>query len=257
MIRRTAALVAVASSMSLFAAACSSGTPQDASETSGTGGAITVAAASALTDVFETIGEAFTASTGIDVTFSFAGSSAIAAQVRGGAPIDVFASAGASSMEPMVADGLVTGVMDFATNSLIIAVPQGNPGAVTGLSDLARVSVIVCQDQVPCGVAAAALFERNALAIAPVSYEPDVRSVLTKIETDEADAGIVYVTDVAARPDTVEGIPIPADMNVTTRLQAAVVAESRESASAAAFVAFLTGPQAQAALAAAGFAPAS
>jgi molybdate transport system substrate-binding protein len=243
------ALIAVVP-IAVLSTACSSGT----TEASGTP-TITVAAAASLTDVFTSIGSEFTAETGIGVRFTFAGSSAIAEQIRGGAPLDVFASAGTTSMTPLLDEQLVTGVTDFATNSLMIAVPPGNPGNVQSLDDLAGVSVVMCQEQVPCGVTTTAMLERISLAIAPVSLEPDVRSVLTKIETDEADAGIVYVTDVAASAGTVIGIAIPASANVTTLYQAAVVTESPAADPAAAFVSFLTGETAQQLLADAGFGP--
>jgi molybdate transport system substrate-binding protein len=245
--RGTVALAAIG--LAVLGAGCSSGATNDASPT------ITVAAAASLTDVFTTIGEDFTSSTDIPVRFTFAGSSAIAEQIRGGAPIDVFASAGTSSMTPLVEEQLVGGVIDFATNSLMIAVPPGNPGAVQSLMDLGGVSVVVCEEQVPCGVATAALIELNGVDISPVSLEPDVRSVLTKIETDEADAGIVYVTDVAASDGAVIGIAIPASANVSTTYQAGVTAESAAAAAAARFVAFLQQEQAQQLLADAGFAP--
>ncbi len=250
---RKVTLAAVVAALSLVSTACSTATSSSKYSPPPT---ITVAAAASLTDVFEVIGTEFTQVTGIPVTFSFAASSAIAEQVRGGAPIDVFASAGKASMEPLVAEQLVTGVADFATNSLVIATPAGNPAAVTGLGDLSRVSVAVCQEQVPCGAATVRLFEQNALAVTPVTFEPDVRSVLTKVETDEVDAGIVYVTDVAAAGDLVEGVTIPSDSNVTTLNQVAIVAASDNAEAAAAFIAFLNGPEAQVALAAAGFAPA-
>lgn len=218
---------------------------------------ITVGAASSLTEVLVTIGEDYMAANPeVTVTFSFAGSSAIAEQIRSGAPLDAFASAGTSSMEPLATEGLVTDVTAFATNTLMIATPPGNPGGVTGLADLPGATVLVCQEQVPCGVAAAKLFELNGLEITPASFEPDVVSVLGKIEADEADAGIVYVTDVLSSEDRVEGIAIPAADNVTTTYQGAVVRDAAQAEAAALFVAYLTSPQAQAALAAAGFAPA-
>lgn len=216
---------------------------------------LTVGAASSLTEVFAGIAEEFTESTGIPVRLAFAGSSAVAEQIRGGAPIDVFASAGAAAMAPLVAERLVTDVTDFATNSLTIAVPRGNPGGVTGLTDLPRVSVVVCAVQVPCGTATAALFERNSIDARPVSNEPDARSVLMKIRTDEADAGVVYVTDVVAAGDEVDDVTVLPTANVSTTYQAAVVVESQRTASAAAFVRFLAEPKAQAALAQAGFGP--
>jgi len=216
---------------------------------------ITVGAASSLTDVFAQIGDDFTrANPHITVRFTFAGSSSLAEQIVQGAPIDVFASAGTSSMQPLIDSQAVTNARAFASNSLQIAVPPGNPAGVTGLADLPGVTLLVCQEQVPCGGAAQRLFEKNSLSVSPASLEPDVRSVLTKIEADEADAGIVYVTDVRAAGDSVMGISIPDDQNVATLLQAAVVTDSAHRDAALAFVSFLNSPDAQARLAAAGFA---
>lgn len=253
-IARTLSIAAVMATVGLAGAGCSSG----GSSSSSSSTTITVGAASSLTDVFATIGDTFTkANPGISVKFSFAASSAIAEQITQGAPLDVFASAGTTSMQPLADGGQVIGVTAFATNSLQIATPPGNPAGVTGLSDLAKVKVVVCEEQVPCGVAAQKLFEANALTIAPVSLEPDVRSVLAKIEADEADAGIVYVTDVKSAGGMVVGVTIPTDQNVTSTYQAGVVADSSHADAAAKFVAYLATPEAQAALAAAGFAPAS
>ena len=230
-------------------AGCSGGTPAPAT--------LTVGGASSLTDVFTDIAEQFTDATGIPVRLTFAGSSTLAEQIRNGAPIDVFASAGTAVMAPLQAERLATGVTDFATNSMTIAVPAGNPGGVNGPADLPQVSLVVCAEQVPCGAAAAEVIARNRLDVQPVSYEPDARSVLMKIRTDEADAGLVYVTDVAAAHDEVQGVPIPADTNATTTYQAGVAAESDSPEAAAQFVSFLAEPQAQAVLADAGFGPPS
>lgn len=253
--RSRLAVVTLTAAAALTLVACSSSSGDSASSAEST--TITVGAAASLTDVFETIAADFTAANpDVTVTFSFAASSAIAEQIRSGAPLDVFASAGKTSMEPLVTEGLVTGIADFTSNSLQIATPPGNPAGVTGLADLENVSVIVCEEQVPCGVAATKLIEQNGLTITPVSFEPNVRSVLTKIEADEADAGIVYATDVIAAGDKVVGVAIPSDANVTSLYQAAVVKDSAHADAAARFVAFLSGPEAQAALAAAGFAAA-
>lgn len=242
---------AAISGVALLAAATASCSPGQSADSSAT---ITVAAAASLTNVFSDVAAAYTAEhPETTITFSFAGSSAIAEQIRQGAPIDVFASAGVSSMQPIADEGLVTDVTDFATNDLQIAVPPGNPAAVTSLADLSGITLIVCQVEVPCGVAATALFDRNDLDVSPSSYESDVRAVLTKIEADEADAGIVYSTDIVAAGDAVVGIEIPAAANVTTTYQAATVAESGHTDAAASFVAFLTTPQAQQILTAAGF----
>jgi molybdate transport system substrate-binding protein len=138
----------------------------------------------------------------------------------------------------------------------LIASPPGNPAGIASLADLSRATVLVCQEQVPCGVATAKLFELNGLEISPASYEPDVVSVLGKIEADEADAGIVYLTDVLSGGAKVEGIDIPAANNVTTTYQGAVVRDAARAEAAALFVAYLTAPQAQSVFASAGFAPA-
>lgn len=233
----------------LLATGCSSGTSVPSAPT------ITVAAAASLTDVFAAIGEDFTAETGIAVRLTFAGSSTIAEQIRGGAPIDVFASAGISSMAPLIEEQLIDEVVGFATNTLTIAVPPGNPGNVRTLADLSNVGVVVCQEQVPCGVATSELLRINSLVISPVSLEPDARSVLTKIETDEADAGIVYVTDVAGSSGAVVGVEIPASANVSTTYQAGVTTEAAAADAAATFVAFLQKDRAQQLLADAGFTP--
>jgi molybdate transport system substrate-binding protein len=243
-VRRTRAALAVAvASLSIVVSSCGS---------DGAASSVTVGAAASLTDVLTRIGSDFTDETGIAITFSFAASSAIAEQIRSGAPLDAFASAGTTSMGPLVSEQLVTGVTDFATNSLTIAVPAGNPGGVTGLSDLERVSLVICQEQVPCGVATTSLLERASLTVSPVSLEPDVRSVLGKVIADEVDAGIVYITDATGRPG-VEAVPIPDDVNVSTTYQAAVVAGSDQAIAAAEFIAYLRGPQAQQLLRSAGF----
>lgn len=216
---------------------------------------LTVAAASSLTDVFATIVEEFSAATGVPVRTTYAGSSTLAEQIRAGAPIDVFAAAGPTVMTPLAQEQLVTDLRDFATNSLMIAVPTGNPGSVRGLADLTGVSVVVCAEQVPCGTSARQLLANNDLDVQPASYERDARAVLMKIRTDEADAGLVYVTDVAAAADEVEGVEIPVEANVSTTYQVAVVADSPVPDEAAQFVEFVNTPAAQAALASARFGP--
>ncbi len=241
-------LIAGSALLTFTATGCSSTSSSDATT-------ITVAAAASLTDVFAEVGEAFTAThPDVDVTFTFAGSSTLAEQIRQGAPIDVFASAGTAPMTPLVVESLVTDVSDFATNSLQIAVPPANPGSVRSLQDLAAVTFVVCQDAVPCGIATDELFARNSISAIPASYESDVRAVLTKVIADEVDAGIVYVTDIIAAGDAVAAVDIPAADNVTTTYQAAVTSDTDAPQAAADFVAFLSSDTAQAILSTAGFA---
>lgn len=185
---------------------------------------ITISAAASLSDAFTEIGEAFEQrNPDVTVRFNFAGSSTLAEQINAGAPVDVFAAASNEAMDR--ASSELEERRSFASNSLAIAVPSGNPAGITSLKDLAQSSVtlVMCDAPVPCGAAALALFDRNDLDITPSSLEPDVRAVLTKVITDEADAGIVYRSDVLAAGDQVESIEIPDSTNVSTTYPIAIV----------------------------------
>lgn len=200
----------------LLLAACASN--DDASSV------ITVSAAASLSDAFTEIGEAFEQrNPDVTVRFNFAGSSTLAEQINSGAPVDVFAAASDGAMDR--AHSELQERRPFASNSLAIAVPPGNPAGITSLKDLAQSSVtlVVCDAPVPCGAAALALFDKNDLDITPSSLEPDVRAVLTKVITDEADAGIVYRSDVLAAGAQVESIDIPDSSNVSTTYPIAIV----------------------------------
>lgn len=180
---------------------------------------ITVSAAASLTDAFTEIGTAFTErNPDTDVRFNFAGSSTLAEQINAGAPVDVFAAASLDSMQSSIEAGSINDPEPFTSNALAIAVPPGNPAGIASLTDLAGadVTVVVCAKQVPCGAAATALFELNSLDVTPVSLEADVRAVLTKVIADEADAGIVYRTDITSAGTDVEGITISDAQNVST-----------------------------------------
>lgn len=199
---------------------------------------ITVSAAASLTDAFTEIGAAFAeANPSVEVRFNFAGSSSLAEQINAGAPVDVFAAASTTSMDR--AREALDEQTIFASNSLAIAVPLGNPAGITALPDLQdpNVTLIVCATPVPCGTATEALFERNAVSVTPSSLEPDVRAVLTKVIADEADAGIVYRTDTAAAGDQIEQIAIPDEANVINEYPIAVTKAAPTSA--ASFVDFV------------------
>jgi len=219
-------------------------------------GDITVLAASSLTESFTVIGSRFEAAhPGVTVTFSFAGSPTLATQVTSGAPPDGFASAGATSMVAVVAAGAAADPQTFAVNVMEIAVPPSNPGRVTGLDSLAAAGVktALCQPQVPCGDTAGKVLDNAGLTVVPVTLEPDVKSVLSKVQLDEVDAGLVYVTDVHAAGDKVKGIAIPGDVNASTSYPIAALERSANPRAAAAFVAYVLSPDAQAVLTAAGF----
>lgn len=223
------------------------------------GGTLNVFAAASLTDAFTQLGDGFEqAHPGVTVEFNFAASSALREQVIGGAPADVFASANESNMTQVVGAGQATDPVPFVTNSLQIAVPAGNPGNVTGLADFARSNLLIglCAEEVPCGQ-----FGREALADAGVTAsidtnEPDVRSLLTKVENGDLDAGIVYRTDVLAAGDTVLGIDIPAEQNVIATYPIVALSGSDQAGLAADFVGYVLSPAGQQVLETFGFGPA-
>jgi molybdate transport system substrate-binding protein len=220
-------------------------------------GSITVLAAASLTDAFTEIGAAFEdAVPGTRVTFGFAGSSALARQVVEGAPADVLASADTVTMDMVqAADGIAGAPVVFATNRLTMAVEPGNPLGIRTLADLAApdVALVVCAEQVPCGRAAAEALDAAGVEVRPRSLEENVRAVLAKVALGEADAGLVFVTDVAASDGSVDGVAIGEEAEVVVRSPIAVTRGSRAASTAQAFVDFVTGPRGQQILAAHGF----
>lgn len=228
-------------------AACSTATPTPEAET------VTVFAASSLKPTFTELGTRFEkAHPNTHLSFSFGGSSDLAAQIEAGAPADVFASADDATMAKVGTH--VRTPHHFASNTLTIAVPQGNPAHVAGLADLNRVETVVCAPQVPCGAAAATVAHHAGITLRPVSEEQSVTDVLGKIEAGEADAGLVYVTDVKAAGGRVVGIPVAGAGNVVNHYPIAAVRQA--SPTARAFVTFVRGRTGQAVLKRAGFGPA-
>jgi molybdate transport system substrate-binding protein len=205
-------------------------------------GSITVFAAASLTDAFTELGSAFEeANPGTTVEFNFGSSSSLREQILAGAPADVFAAANTSNMDQVVEAGAATEPRIFVTNQLEIAVPAGNEAGVAGLADFADADLLIglCAEEVPCGQ-----FGREALANAGVTPSidtnaPDVRALLTQVESGDLDAGIVYRTDVRAAGDAVEGIDIPADQNVVAEYPIAGLTEAGNADVAAAFVEFV------------------
>jgi molybdate transport system substrate-binding protein len=217
---------------------------------------ITVFAAASLTEVFGMLETEFEESQpGADIVLNFGGSGALAAQITEGAPADVFAAASEAPMATVVEAGDAAAPSIFATNTLQIVVPAGNPAGVTALADLAdpALAIALCDRAVPCGAAAATLMQSAGLVAAPDTLEEDVKAVLTKIELGEADAGLVYVTDVLAAGDAVEGIDVPEAADVVNRYPIAVVSGAPNPEGARAWVDFVLSADGQAALAAAGF----
>jgi len=213
---------------------------------------ILVSAASSLTDVFAAMETAYEEVTpGADVVINLGGSSALRTQIMEGAPADVFASADGEIMSDVVSAGMVSGgPRVFATNGLAIAVPPGNPAGVKGLADFGNGALYIglCAPEVPCG-----RFARMALAAAgvtpsPDTEEPDVRSLLTKIEVGELDAGIVYRTDVVAADGRVDSMVVPGRFDVSAAYPIAALDREGEG-----FVAFVLSPSGRAILRRFGF----
>jgi molybdate transport system substrate-binding protein len=207
---------------------------------------VVVLAAASLTDAFKAISAEFEkAHPGVAVQFSFAGSSTLVQQIGEGAPADVFASADEANMQKAADAGELAGpARIFATNSLVIAVPAGNPKHIASLGDLTRsgLSLVLAAPAVPAGKYAAQAFAKAGLPVPSASQEVDVRAVLNKVALDEADAGIVYVTDIRAAGGKVEAVPIPEQYNVVARYPIAVLKHARDPNGAAAFVDFVLSP---------------
>ena len=243
-------------------AACGSGSSGSAASSGGSsaasGNTLTVYAASSLTSTFTEIGKKFEAAhPGTKVSFSFGGSSDLVAQIQQGAPADVFASADTANMDKAVGDKAVEGSpVNFASNRLEIAVPPENPAGVASLKDLATpgTKVVLCAPEAPCGAAAQKVEQSSGVDFEPVSEEQAVTDVLTKVESGEADAGLVYVTDVKAAGGKVEGITFPEASTAVNTYPIAALADSRNPDLAKAFVDLVTGTEGQSVLAAAGFA---
>jgi molybdate transport system substrate-binding protein len=218
---------------------------------------LTVYAAASLTATFEQLADDFEhAHPGTDVRLSFGGSSDLVTQIQEGADADVFASADLATMQKLVDDGLADGdPQDFATNTLEIAVPPGNPAGITGLQDLAKpgVNLVVCAPEVPCGAAAQSVAEAAGVTLSPVSEEQSVTDVLAKVTSGEADAGLVYRTDVQGAGKDVEGIELPEAASVVNTYPIVVVQGSGEADLAREFVDLVLGDTGQQVLSGAGF----
>ena len=258
MLGRTPRLVAVVLPLLLGAAACGDDDESSSTTTAEITGDITVLAASSLTEAFEEVALAFEiAHIEADVQLTFDGSSALATQIQEGVPADVFASADEANAAKVTDAGLARGgPVPFASNRIQIVVPRGNPAGVTSLADVAGADLrlALCAPEVPCGRYATQAFERAGIAVPAASQEENVRGVLTKVALGEADAGIVYVTDVLTNP-AVEGVDLPEDVQVPAVYPALVLRDSTNLDAAAAFVAFLRTPQAQRILEEHGFGP--
>jgi molybdate transport system substrate-binding protein len=222
------------------------------------GGHIIVFAAASLKKTFTDIGEQFkTENPGSSVEFSFAGSSDLVTQLTQGAPADVFASADTKNMDKAAQAGLLAGdPVNFASNTLTIAVAPGNPKKIASFKDLTQqgLNVVVCAPQVPCGSATQKVEQATGVTLNPVSEESSVSDVLNKVTTGQADAGVIYVTDAIGAGDRVAAVAFPEAAGAVNIYPIATLKGSKNPELARKFVDLVTGESGQKVLNAAGFA---
>ena len=214
-------------------------------------------AASSLSEAFTALSDAFAVEhPNVHVVLNFAGSADLVSQIIGGAPADIFVSADDANMAKLTTSGGNAGQpIVIAKNTFEVIVEHGNPKEISGLVDLARPDLIVvlCAETVPCGSGAADILRRAGVTVSPKSFEERVKGVVTKVITGEADAGIVFVTDVLAAGDDAQGVLIPADVNVTTNYPIVVTTAASDQVAAQAFLDFVASETGQRILADHGF----
>ena len=240
-------------------AACGSAEVEGDGEAAGeVSGELIVFATASLTDAFDGLSEAFVdANPDVEVVFNHAGSQTLASQINEGAPADVFASANLAQMEVVAGAGNLAGEAEvFTANLLEIAVEPGNPLGIGGLEDLADPDLVLVlpAEEVPAGQYAREALDAAGVGVTPASLERDVRAALSKVELGEADASIVYASDIVASDGRADGVAIPAEHNVVASYPIAVLGDAPNPAAGEAFVAFVLSGTGQDILAAHGFA---
>ena len=254
-------LVVAIGSAALLLTACGGGqtssSPSTTSSAPKESGTITVLAAASLTTSFNKIKADFeSAHPGVTVKLTYDGSSTLVQQITNGAQADVFASADQANMDKVTKAGLNDGTPQlFARNKLEIAVPPSNPKNIAGLADLAKpgVVVVVCADAVPCGAAALKVEQAAGITITPASKETAVTGVLSKVESGDADAGLVYLTDVNSAGSKVKGVPFPEADKAVNDYPITLLKSAPQSALAKEFIEFVRGDQGRKQLGAVGF----
>ena len=226
-------------------------TPAAGAQTASAGaditGEVTVFAAASLQDAFEELAASFqNAHPGVRIAFDFQGSQELVASLNGGASADILATANNSTMTDAANKGLVGEQTEFATNVLTLIVPAGNPAGVTGINDgsLDKADLVVCAPEVPCGEATQKLAAELGVTLNPVSEEQKVTDVRGKVESGEAQAGIVYTTDAAQAGDKVETIALPAN-SVINHYPIALTKSAANSQAAQAFIDYILSPEGQ------------
>jgi len=252
-------LVSACGASTKSSSSTTTGAPSTTASTAGAmSGTLNVFAAASLTSAFNNAKTTLTAANpGLNLTYNFAGSNTLATQIQQSAPADVFASADPKNMQTLVTAGLVETPVTFARNKLRIAVAAGNPKKITGLADLAKpgVTVVLEAQGVPAGDYTRQVLASRKITVTPKSLETDVKSALAKVTSGEADATVVYQTDVAAGGSKIQGVTVPDADQPQITYPIAVVKATRNHAAAQAFVDSAVSGDVQKALIAAGFAP--
>ncbi|MFF6979937.1 molybdate ABC transporter substrate-binding protein [Streptomyces sp. NPDC008343] len=264
--RRTLQVAGAGAAALLALSACSSSDDASSTTSDSSGsasssgklsGEVTVFAAASLKESFTTLGKEFEKQhPHTKVTFSFGGSDSLAASITGGAPADVFASASPKTMKIVTDAGDASGTPStFVRNELEIATLPGNPDKIASLKDLTKsgLKVVLCDKEVPCGAAAQKALEASDLKLTPVSYEQDVKAALTKVELKEADAAVVYKTDVHAAGDTVEGVEFAESDDAVNDYPITLLKDAQNAEAAKAFITLVQSAEGQQVLTAAGF----
>ncbi|MFC8064495.1 molybdate ABC transporter substrate-binding protein [Streptomyces sp. NPDC057293] len=265
--RRTVQVVGATAAALLALSACSSDSGSDASPGSGSGeksggaeklsGTVNVFAAASLTESFTELGEEFEKQhPGTKVVFNFGGSDSLAAGITSGAPADVFASASPKTMKVVTDADAASGTpATFVRNRLEIATLPGNPDKIATLKDLtgSGLKVVLCDKSVPCGAAAQKALDASQLKLTPVSYEEDVKSALNKVVLKEADAALVYKTDVKAAGDKVEGVEFPEAADAVNDYPITLLKDAPNAEVGRAFIELVRSAEGQKVLTEAGF----
>ena len=258
--RVVAVVLALLLAMGSVLAACGSDDDSSSSGDAVLAGDLTVFGAASLTEAFEDVQKTLESSApDLNLTYSFAGSQDLVQQIREGAPADVFASADEKNMQELVDDGLVENPEVFARNELAIAVEPGNPKGIKGLEDLSRsdVTVVLADPSVPVGSYSQQVLDEAGVTVKPASLELDVKATLAKVTSGEADAAIVYQTDVESSGGKADAVDLPDDQNAIATYPIAVVKGSGNKAAARAYVDEIISGSGQDALKAKGFLPPS
>ncbi|MFE0848547.1 molybdate ABC transporter substrate-binding protein [Streptomyces rochei] len=261
-IRRSLRVSGAGAAVLLTLSACSSSSGGDedagsAGSSAKVSGQVTVFAAASLKESFTKLGETFEQRhPGTEVSFNFGGSDSLAAGITSGAPADVFASASPKTMATVTDAGAAAGEPStFVRNRLEIATLPGNPERISSLQDLTAsgLKVVLCDQSVPCGAAAQKALAAGGLDLTPVSYEQDVKAALTKVELKEADAALVYRTDVRAAGGKVAGVDFPEAAEAVNDYPITVLEDAPNPGAAKAFVALVKSAEGQRVLTDAGF----